>query len=147
MALFWQSLTLSALKIIAAALLLEDCFASGCERAASRITLVSSLAVSPRRLPDAKLLWCLCGNPAQQLRACVREAPWSAQFKGYTVCGWLTRSSMPPPLCSRHIQGMFSFTTATGQSSVIPFALSLLCSSPSLFHSPEGGKRWTAWNQ
>lgn len=43
-----------------------------------------------------------------------------------------------PPPCSRHIQGMFSFATATGQSSVIPFALSELCSSPS--HSPKGGK-------
>lgn len=43
------------------------------------------------------------------------------------------------PLCSRHIQGMFSFPTAAGQSGVIPFTLPVLCSSPSPFHSPKGG--------
>lgn len=57
-ALFRGALTLSALKILVGALLLGDSFASGCERAASRITLVSESnpAVSPRCLPDVKLL-------------------------------------------------------------------------------------------
>lgn len=52
-------------------------------------------------------------EPAHKLQASSLQGLWSSQFKGHSVCGWLTRSSMPPPNC-RYIPRMFSFPPTEG---------------------------------
>lgn len=52
---------------------------------------------------------CVCGNQQKNLWASSVRGLWTSQFKGYSmcVCGWLTRSSMFPPVLQIYPENVF----------------------------------------